>query len=129
MKLDLGGQEEIDGPTVEQVEHYLRFMPAESPYIVLEEAEGVFIQAIIEEEAYRVEHRRDDQQWLVKTNYERACELFKCFMDPRCAVGREAQWKKLTALNTPWNTPVLVILIILIVSLTILGVLVEFGLL
>lgn len=128
MKLNLGGLETIDSPTPEQVGHYLRFMPAESPFVVLECMEGVFIQAVIEDDLYRVEYRENEVQWFVQTDYEKACELFWCFMDESCDLARSTDWKKLTAFNTPWHPAAVIGLVALITAGTVFAVLAELGL-
>ena len=129
MRLDLGGLEELSDPTPDQVAHYLRYMPVESPFINLQRCEGQFIQAVIEEGHYRVEYREQDAQWFVKTDYKNACELFWCFMDESCELANETKWTRLTALNTPWHPLAVILLIFLIVAGMVLGVCVEFGLL
>ncbi len=127
MKLSLGELETISDPTPEQVSHYLQFMPAESPFIILESQENHFIQAIVEDGSYRVEYKDGRSQWFVKADYAKARELFWCFMDQACDISRADEWKKLTALNTPGHPAVVILLIILTIAGIVLGICVEFG--
>lgn len=129
MRLDLGGIEAIDDPTPDQVAHYLQFMPAESPFIVLERREGDFIQALIEEGKYRVEYKENKSQWFVIVGYEKARDLFWCYMDESCELAEATAWTRLTALNTPWHPAAVIGLILLIVCFTIFAVCNELGLL
>jgi len=103
MKLDLGGIDVIDEPTAEDIRHYLKFMPAESPFVILSKGDE-FIQSLYENVDYRVEYKDDDgRQYFAATDYETAVTLFESFLagteDYRSAVA----WKRLHL--SAWTTP------------------------
>ena len=95
MRLDLGGQETIDDPTPEQVSHYLRFMPAQSPFIVLEHSEGHFIQATIEDDRYRVDHCEGGSHRYVKADYAKADAMFFAFLNGDTDIREKESWERL----------------------------------
>lgn len=95
MRLDLGGIETIANPTPEQVAHHLQFIPAESPYIILERGEGEFVQACVEAGQYRVEYKENDLQWFVFVEYEKALSIFEIFLTNAGDISDMARWKKL----------------------------------
>lgn len=113
MKLDLGGQETISDPTPEQVAHYLRFTPAQSPFIILDRCEGEFVQAIAEEDVYRVEYKQDEIQWFTDVDYDKAVSIFDAFLHESGNIHEMAAWEKLD-LSYPAATKWIVLVFVLI---------------
>ncbi len=101
MKLDLGGQETLESPTAEEVRHYLKYMPAASPFVCLSNSTG-FMQAIFAGLQYQVECRLDDGQWqyYCLVDYETACELFLDFHAGKTNYQTSVEWKRLRGRST-----------------------------
>lgn len=95
MKLDLGGLETMESPTEEDVRHYLKYVRAESPFVVLSDGAG-FIQMICGEAGYQVEYGVDGGRHLYSccVDYETACELFLDFLAGKTAYQTRVQWKR-----------------------------------
>ena len=105
MELDLGGIETLDSPTSDDVRHYLRYMPAESPFVILSDGTG-FIQAAHTGAEYRVEYCTGgtDWQYYCLVDYETACELFLAFHAGNTGYRSSVEWRQLKP-RTIWNTP------------------------
>lgn len=131
MELDLGGIEKIAAPSAEDLKHYLRYMPVESPWIVLADSDESFIQAIYDHgsDRYRVEYKRSGKQFFVLEEYEKAVLLFTCFLEDECQVEHQAEWKKLTVFNAPSHPIAVGLACILLISFIVLAILNELGLL
>ena len=105
MKLDLGGIDAIEHPTVDDIHHYLKFMPTESPFIVLSDGDQ-FIQSVYDNLDYRVEYRDDNgRQFFATTDYETAVTLFVSFLMGDDNYRSAVTWKRLrlSACTTPYR--------------------------
>lgn len=129
MQLELGDVEVIQDPSADDVRHYLRFMPVESPFVILQRKPECFVQAIFEGDNYRVEYRRGESSWFLKARYEIAVEVFLAFLEDENGVREGWEWKKMTVLNTPGHPAVIILLIVLLVASIVFTVCGEFGLL
>jgi hypothetical protein len=124
MKLDLGGRDAIEQPTVDDIRHYLKFMPIESPFIVLSDGDR-FIQSVYENRGYRVEYRDDDgRQFYATTEYEPAVTLFVSFLTGDDDYLSAVAWKRLrlsawTTPNHPYAVGLLCILLVLAVVIAV----------
>lgn len=130
MELDLGAVDRIVNPTSEDVAHYLRFMPVQSPFVVLSRDDATFIQAVFEARAsrYRVEYKCDGVTGFILADYRTAIDLFLCYMDEQCELAEQAKWKRLTVWNTPGHPLAIGIACTLLFVLIILGLGVGLGL-
>ncbi|HUT88109.1 MAG TPA: hypothetical protein VMY37_01310 [Thermoguttaceae bacterium] len=103
MKLDLGGIDAIDNPTADDIHHYLKFMPTESPFVVLSNGDQ-FIQSVYQGSDYRVEYKSDDgTQFFATTDYETAVKLFVSFLARDGNYRSAVAWKRLRL--SAWTTP------------------------
>ena len=103
MKLDLGGADVIEDPTVNDIRHHLKFMPTESPFIVLSNGDQ-FIQSIYENVGYRVEFKGDDgKHFFATTDHATAVKLFVSFLTGDDNYRSAVTWKRLRL--SAWTTP------------------------
>ena len=79
MRLDLGNVQIIQNPSADELRHYLRFMPAEAPFIILEAAQEYFLQATCEWGGYYVEYRENGRAFCATMKYEDAAIAFELF--------------------------------------------------
>ena len=119
MELDLGGDETVENPSVEDVRHYLKFMPVESPFVILSDGDA-FIQTIHKSTGYRVEYKDgNDVQFYCNADYEFACDLFASFLAGRDDYKTATEWKLLKSPSI-WTTPnhpvVIIILCVLLLG-------------
>jgi len=95
MKFDLGGIDAIESPTADDIRHYLKFMPAESPFVVLSHGDQ-FIQSIYDGSGYHVEYKSDDgRQFYAATDYETAVKLFMSFLARDGTYRSAVPWKRM----------------------------------
>ena len=115
MKLEVGDKTCIDSPSVEQVRHYLHFMPPQAPFVILSGESGAFMQAAPEGEQYRVEYKDNEHQYAAFVTVEQAEKLFEAFLAGDVSYRQAIQWRRLTAWNDPLNVNAYVWLILLAV--------------
>ena len=119
MELSLGGIETIVDPSLADVRHYLKFMPVESPFVILSDGDR-FMQSIYDGTQYRVEYRHgnEEKQYYCLTDYEKTCELFAEFLSGSDDYETAVDWNRVRP-KTIWNTQnhpaVLIILCVLVV--------------
>lgn len=100
MELDLGGQETINSPSPDDIRHYLKYMPAESPFIILSDSTS-FMQSLYTGTQYQVEYSLDNGQnhYYCLVDYETGCDLFLDFLAGRSDYQTSVEWKRLSARN------------------------------
>ena len=120
MTLEIGNVERIENPSPDQVRHFLRFMPASAPYVILSSGDDSFIQAAPDGDDYRVEYRLDGRQYFARVPFEQAAELFEAFRAGDDTYRHAAPWRPLTVMNNPRHPAVLVGLVLIIVLVAVL---------
>lgn len=118
MELNLGGDETVENPSVEEVRHYLKYMSVESPFVILSDGDA-FIQALHELDEYRVEYKigecknGNDDQFYCQADYELSCDLFASFLAGRDDYKTATEWKllKLPSISTTPNPQVVLIIL------------------
>ncbi|MEM6260192.1 MAG: hypothetical protein AAGI37_18100 [Planctomycetota bacterium] len=121
MHLDLGGLETITDPTLDQIAHHLRYMPAESPFIVLDRGQEEFVQATIEAAYYRVEHRKSKLHRFCLVDYKKAVSIFEAFHSHN-SLNELASWKKLYLTNPKATKWVAISVTVILLGLMSLGI-------
>jgi hypothetical protein len=119
MKLQVGDKTSIDSPSLEQVRHYLHFMPPQAPFIILSDEADSFIQAAPQGEQYRIEYKDDEHQYATFVTVEKAAELFEAFLVGDASYRLAIRWRRLNAWNDPLNVNAYVWLILLAVVLAV----------
>jgi len=113
MILDARNVERIENPTAEQVEHYLRFMPPQAPFVILSASEGRFIQAAFVDDAYRVQYREGGRQSFAKVPIDDAVKLFEAYRIGDASFKDAVSWRRLTVLNDPHHPAAMIVLVAL----------------
>ncbi len=100
MQLNLGNIERIETPSEDDIRHYLKFMPVESPFVILSNDRDEFIQAIYNGEEFHVEYSLDNgvNQFYALVDYETTCNLFLDFSLGQCDYQIAVNWN---ILKTP----------------------------
>lgn len=120
MELDLGGNASIDEPTEDEVRFYLRYMDVTSPFVVLWNDDGEFIQTLGSPLGYRVEYRGVEevpQYWVDDLDYGATLSLFLAFYRGDETYKTAQDWQEIrepSIWHKPWSAPVVLILIILL---------------
>ncbi len=107
MFLDVANRLRIDDPTPEQIEHHLRNLPADAPFLILDADDEQFIQATQAGDLVRVEWRQEERQRFMFVSIDRAAEAFLAFRrwdEPALAAF---PWRRLGLLNDPYRRAVL----------------------
>ena len=120
MQLNLGDVETIDDPTVEDLQHHLRYLPAESPFVILDRDEDAFIQAKFDSMAgsYVVELKHEGKTYHRFANYEGAVRSFEAFLNGQ-PMADFAKWRRKTIFTTPNHPLVLTVLCVFMVAMII----------
>ena len=117
MFLDIGNGERIDNPTPEQIGHYLRNLPGNAPFLILNADDEHFIQATPAGDLFRVEWRQEAQQWFMVVPLDGAVQSFLAFRSWDEQALKAFAWKRLGLLNDPYRRMVLALLIFVAVAL------------
>jgi hypothetical protein len=117
MYFDIGNRQRIDDPTPEQIRHYLRNLPADAPFIILNADEEHFIQAIPAGALFRVEWRQEAQHRFMLVPLDRAEESFMAFRRWDEAGLKAFAWQRLGLFNDPYRRVVIVACVFLAVAL------------
>jgi hypothetical protein len=122
MYLNVGHVERIEDPSADQVAHSLRFLPPAAPFLILSASDHVFIQAMPQGGAYRVEYRAGDHKGFVNVSLEKASELFLGFRGVPESVEAATKWRRISVFNDPtfpnalWPLAVVMIAVIAVVA-------------
>ena len=122
MLLEVGNAKRISDPTPEQIDHYLRFMPPQSPFLILSAATDRFMQATPAGDLYRVELRQGKRQYYAHVSLEAAARLFQTFGRGDQAAAPGVAWRRLRVFNDPYNPAVLAAWVALLIGLAVIGV-------
>jgi len=101
MFLDIGNQQRISDPTMEQVGLSFSNLPADAPFVILDADTEHFIQAMPAGTAWRVEWRQEAEQRFMIVNLDDAEEAFAAFYRWDEAALTSFPWKRLTLWNDP----------------------------
>jgi hypothetical protein len=122
MILDVGNVERIENPSAEQVEHYLGFMPPQSPFVILDASDDRFIQAAPGDEGYRVEYREEGRMYFVDVPFEQAVKLFEAYRSGDESFKDAVPWRPLRLRNVWVSNAMVIVLIALLLCVLALGV-------
>ena len=124
MELILGDVNTVENPSVDDIRHYLQFMPTECPFVILSDEEE-FIQCVYEDFSYRVEYQnKDGKQYFTKTDYQMAVQLFLSFLARDNKYRTTVPWQrlKLSVWTTPYHPYAIVLLCAILIGFIVLAI-------